>query len=290
MDFQDESYVRLYTRDTRTWLRLGFEGQCVLTFLIRKLDRAGVLDGIEEPAMDVALVTGIPVPIVEVGLARLLERGVVELHGAKLVMPNYVEAQNCRQTDRLRKAESRAVRSAQARVVTKRDDSGSQNVTESHQPSPTVTNGHPSLTDPSLTKPSSAGEAPDTRAPVSDIHPAPVPGLVVVGFAGTLQPSRWDQAAALPPRPPGPAKYGYDPDWGPTKANQARGHEIGLTDDEIWARWNSCRDKPYPHPFHSDEKQFNRELGWAAADKTKNSFQSRQAQKDFETPGHRRRA
>lgn len=144
-------------------------------------------------------------------------------------------------------------------------------------------------------------------APVSEIHPVPatdpdprnqtqtaqlppVPGLVVVGFAGPLQPSRWDQASALPSGPPGPSKFEYDPAWGPTKANQARGHELGLTDEEIWARWNSVRDKPYPRPFRDDEKQFNRELAWAAADKTKNSFQSRQAQKDFETPGHRRRA
>jgi hypothetical protein len=166
MNFEDESYVRLYTRDTSTWLRLGFEGQAVLVFLIRKLDRSGVLDGIEEPATDVALVTGVPLAIVEVGLPRLLERGVLTLRGTQLVMPNYVQAQNARQSDRVRKLESRARRAA---GVTFRDEE-SPTVTSGPPASPTVT---PILADPILAQPSSAD--PD-RAPEAP----PVPGLIRV--------------------------------------------------------------------------------------------------------------
>ena len=43
MNFEDEDYVRLYTRDTVTWELLGWEGHCVLTLMLRgKFDRAGV--------------------------------------------------------------------------------------------------------------------------------------------------------------------------------------------------------------------------------------------------------
>jgi hypothetical protein len=144
LDFADESYVRLFTRDTKTWLRLGFEGQAVLMFALRKLDRAGVLDGMDDPVSDLALVAGIPIDLVKVGLPRLLERGVFQLSGNRLVMPNFLEAQNCRQSDRLRKQESRSRR---------REDAldSSPLVTSGHQPSPSVT---PILADPILAEPS----------------------------------------------------------------------------------------------------------------------------------------
>lgn len=147
MEFSDESYVRLFVRDTKTWLRLGFEGQCVLMFTLRKLDRAGVLDGMEEPAEDLALMTGVPLAIVSVGLTRLLERGVFVLMGTSITMPNYVKAQNCRQSDKLRQQESRLRRSLEA--VTNRDGM-SPAVTSGHNSSPIVT---PSLAQPILTKP-----------------------------------------------------------------------------------------------------------------------------------------
>lgn len=123
MNFEDEPYVRLYVRDTKTWLRLGFEGQCVLMFLLRKLDKAGVLDGMDDLDSDVALVTGVPEAIVAIGMARLLERGVFQLAGNKLIMPNYLQAQNAIRTDKARQRDMREKRVAQARLVTPRDAS-----------------------------------------------------------------------------------------------------------------------------------------------------------------------
>lgn len=285
LDFSDESYVRLYTRDTKTWLRLGFEGQAVLMFLIRKLDRAGVLDGIEEPVADVSLVTGVPLGVVEVGLARLLERGVLERHEDRIVMPNYVEAQNCRQTDRLRKSESRASRSAQARLVTKRDPIASRSVTESHPPSPLVTNGHSNLSDPILAHLSKA-EREDARAQGSVPD---VPGLETV-HPGPLPQSKRERAECDAMTDKGNPRYEFTEGWTPTKANQARGHELGLTDEEIWARWEICKDKPFQTPFRSDVKQFNRELAFAAQDKTTVRFKSAKEREAFEMPGRERRA
>lgn len=156
MNFEDEPYVRVYVRDTKTWLKLGFEGQTVLLFVLRKLDRAGVLDGIDEPAADVALITGVPVAIVEAGLPRLLERGVLVLRGDRLIMPNYIEAQSCAKSDRLRQQEQRQRRrndsladSSANGAVTIRDDSSRDvtGVTNRHEPSQGVT---PILSVPSL--------------------------------------------------------------------------------------------------------------------------------------------
>ncbi|MEY4547640.1 MAG: hypothetical protein RL685_3835 [Pseudomonadota bacterium] len=132
MNFEDETYVRLYTRDTKTWLRLGFEGQAVLMLTLRKLDRSGVLDGIDDPASDLALVLGAPVELVRTGLQRLIDCGVIALADGQLVVPNFMQAQNCRQSDRIRKQKSRAERRSAALGT----------VTSRHRLSPAVTHGH----------------------------------------------------------------------------------------------------------------------------------------------------
>jgi hypothetical protein len=151
VNFEDEPYVRLYTRDTKTWLKLGFEGRVVLSLTLRKLDRAGVLDDIEDAA-DLALIIDAPAEFVRLGFARCVELDVFRLVDKRLVMPRYAEAQNCRQSDKLRKQESRARRrSAALEPVTTRD-SPSQDVTESHQQSPAVTVGHSIRADLSRTE------------------------------------------------------------------------------------------------------------------------------------------
>jgi hypothetical protein len=115
MNFEDEPYVRIYIRDTKTWLRLGWEGQSVFCLLWRKLDRAGVLDDVTDPVADVALITRMPEDVVRVGIERMLQLGVVEHRGSRLVGPRYVEAQTAIKSDRLRSAELRKRRRDLAR-------------------------------------------------------------------------------------------------------------------------------------------------------------------------------
>lgn len=136
MDFSDESYVRLYVRDTKTWLRLGFEGQCCLMFILRKLDKAGVLDGMDELTSDVALVTGVPESIVEIGMPRLLRWEVFQHVGNRLVMPNYLKAQNAIRTDKARQRDLREKRSSEARLVTLRDGAITLRDESSREPTP----------------------------------------------------------------------------------------------------------------------------------------------------------
>lgn len=168
MDYPHESYVRLYVRDSKTWLRLGWEGQALLCLLLRKLDRAGELDGLEDPIDDLSLITGMPSAIVTVGLERLLARGVLTLEGGRLCMPNFVWAQTCPKSDRLRQRESR-----ERRLVSERM---SQSVSQASQESAAVTNVTLSLAQPSLAKPNRReDEKLNSASPAQPKAPTPKP-------------------------------------------------------------------------------------------------------------------
>lgn len=147
MDFANEEYRRLYVRDTITWKRLGWEGQCVLVQILRKMDRAGVLDlGGLPPADAVALAVGTEISNIETGLGRILHLEVLKHAGDSLVWPKFVEAQTVSKTDKQRQRESRDRRRStsldEPAAVTKRDDSESRNVTDCHSSSQSVTRGH----------------------------------------------------------------------------------------------------------------------------------------------------
>jgi hypothetical protein len=94
MDWANERYVRLYTRDTTTWKLLGWQGQTVLMLMMRKLDRSGrlPLDGLE-PNELVQLHTGLPAEVGDAGAAACLRRKVFVVDGDELFMPNYRDAQ-----------------------------------------------------------------------------------------------------------------------------------------------------------------------------------------------------
>lgn len=116
MDWSDERYVRLYTRDTATWKLIRWEGQLVLMQILRKVDRAGVLDfGEEGPAAAISAITEVPLEIVEIGLQRLLSRGSVVVKDDALVLPKFLDAQEAKQSDKHRMKEYRARRRDQAR-------------------------------------------------------------------------------------------------------------------------------------------------------------------------------
>jgi len=152
MDFANEHYVRLYTRDTTTWKRLQFTGQTTLMHLLRKLDMAGVID-IEdmEPWEAVVLHCHVPAEIAKPGMAECLRLGVVLHRGRTLVAPNYRVANEVSKSDRQRQHESRERRRVRAMTenVPARDGA-EQSVTAGHHsssqnasgPSRNGANGH----------------------------------------------------------------------------------------------------------------------------------------------------
>ncbi len=158
MRWEDERYVRLYTRDTVAWRMLPWEGKALLPLILRKLDRAGLMPLEGHGAAGLAAIVELPLEVVEVGLAALEKDGCVRLVAGVLVSPNFIEAQEAAQSDAQRKRESRARArdlAAASRIVTGGHDSG-QNVTSGHVESRPVTSGHsvPSLSVPSLSDPS----------------------------------------------------------------------------------------------------------------------------------------
>lgn len=148
MDWPNERYVRLYTRDTPEWLCLPWQSRALWPNLLRKLDRAGVL-ATKLGAKGIAVLVSLPLEIVEPGLAGLLDDGCLEPHDLGYVAPNFLPAQEAAQTDAHRSREYRARR----RGITKRDGNVTkrgETVTEHHDASQAVT---PSLAVPSRTKP-----------------------------------------------------------------------------------------------------------------------------------------
>jgi hypothetical protein len=184
VDWANERYVRIYTRETADLLAVGWQGRLVWYELLRHVDRAGVIDTGGDLGI-VAEMLRVPVEIWEVGIERIRRRqGMVEITDGAIVIPNFLEAQEAKQSDKARQRESRARRRDLARAsgasdeaakaaarpdrysapsvdenVTIRDHKGSQDVTPGSQNldggSQRVTAGHsvPSLAVPCLADP-----------------------------------------------------------------------------------------------------------------------------------------
>jgi hypothetical protein len=113
MDWSNERYSRLYTRDTVTWKRWTWEARGAFCLLLRKVDRSGVLDtGTGDKVAALALMLEIPVEVAARSVDQWLGCGtmVETTHGYAL--PSFLAAQEARQSDRLRQEESRARRLA----------------------------------------------------------------------------------------------------------------------------------------------------------------------------------
>lgn len=107
MRWEDERYVRLYTRDTATWKLLPWQGRALLPLLLRKCDRAGIIDVGDDDTDGVAALVDLPTEVVEPGLAALVKRGVLEKSKGSLVFPKFIEAQEANKSDAARQKDSR---------------------------------------------------------------------------------------------------------------------------------------------------------------------------------------
>ena len=153
MNWSDERYVRLYTRDTVEWEMLPWQSRALWPLLLRKLDRASVLSLGRHGARGLAALVKLPPEVVEPGLAGLLSDGCIcyGADGSTIVAPNFIEAQEAAQSDKFRARESRERKRSEAQrgeSITKRDDASrnvtdeSRNVTDRHAPSHGVTPRH----------------------------------------------------------------------------------------------------------------------------------------------------
>lgn len=128
MRWEDESYVRLYKRETPEWAVLSWEARALFHEMLKKVDLAGILMVGKSGIRGLAGLVRMPVDVVERALHSddgLLADGCVVAIEGGFMMPNYVEAQQAKSSDRARKQEQRA-RARAAKLAT------SQSVTPSH--------------------------------------------------------------------------------------------------------------------------------------------------------------
>lgn len=146
MNWSEERYVRLYTRTTNDLLAFGPEGRHVWYELLRAADRAGVINtgGDLETMPELLRVTP---EVWAVGWPRILKRGCARVTERDIVITNYIEANEAKQSDAQRQRESRArrvargepERSSESRNVTSEVTKRDSSVTSGHTRSRLVT-------------------------------------------------------------------------------------------------------------------------------------------------------
>lgn len=142
MEWSEEKYVKLYVRDTVTWLSWPWQAKALWPLLMRKLDGAGMLEcGNTHPAKAVSLVVAMPLEVVEAGLVAILESGTLEKVPNGLLAPKFLEGQEARKSDALRQREARARRREDivSRKPAESGGSASHGVTRRHETSQPVT-------------------------------------------------------------------------------------------------------------------------------------------------------
>jgi hypothetical protein len=150
VDWSNERYARLYTRDTVTWRTWNWEARAVFCLLLRKVDRSGVLDHGGNADDAIALLLEVPRDVASRVRVQWEQTKTVEIGPTSLVLPHFLEAQEAAQSDRHRQQETRD-RRKQAAIdrarVTIRDEN-SDFVTNRHRASQVVTERHPSCAVP----------------------------------------------------------------------------------------------------------------------------------------------
>lgn len=147
MRWEEERYVRLYTRDTIDWLALTFEAQGLLALLLRKAGRAGIIPLGKRGKAGIAALLCHPTrgETVLPALEELLTDGCVVIRDNQLVFPNFVDAQETTSTPAQRKRDQRerdragAVMPAAGHAVTAPVTDVTPDVTSGHTVTPAVT-------------------------------------------------------------------------------------------------------------------------------------------------------
>jgi hypothetical protein len=173
--WEDERYVRIYTRDTPEWTALSWDARSVFWGLLRRCDRAGILRVGKAGLRALAGVIPAPLEVVERAVPELLADGCLLAADGAYIIPNFLRAQEAITTDAQRKRDQRErdrarmmaegvtgtpsaldkVAALERAGVTIGDAVSLVGVTPSHINAPPVTPGH---SVPSLTVPGRAGE------------------------------------------------------------------------------------------------------------------------------------
>lgn len=175
MRWEDEPYVKLFSRDTPTWVAMSWQAKALLPLLMRKVDKAGLMECGQLGRSAVSLMTGLPEEVTVVGLESLERLGVTAWHGNTLEIPNFEEAQEARASDIARKRESRARAKKKLRAEPQPTEISTPRVTRGHTESQPVTPRHPSPDTTDTPAAEAAATPPKSHVPVRFEKPATEP-------------------------------------------------------------------------------------------------------------------
>jgi len=287
MRWEDERYVRLYTRDTPEWTLMSWEARSLFSLLLRAVDRAGILSLGRSGLKGVASLLRMPLEVVERAMPELLDDGCVAIVDAVLVIRNFIEAQEAVQSDaaRQRVARERArdkTRAAELGILKEREEehNPSHGVTDESrdvtEPSRAVTRGHAASRDVTLyrTVPSSfVSASAATPEPVGSAQPHPPPESVESGEGIQGSPGAGDETAPLARQEPHPAPSA--PRKGPRKAKAKAEVEVPSSDatgDEVEAFLQTWRingdEAEIQHFLDHHRSKGSRFRDWGAAWRT----------------------
>jgi hypothetical protein len=106
VNWGDERYVKIFTRDTDSWLVWSWETRSLWCLLLRKVDRSGVIET-RRGAKGIAAIVQMPLDVVERCLRELLDDGCLVADERGFLVPNYIDAQETPQSDAQRQRTSR---------------------------------------------------------------------------------------------------------------------------------------------------------------------------------------
>lgn len=98
MNWSDEHYVKVYTRETPNWAMLPWQSRALFLLILKKADKAGLIDLGKDHLRSLAAYLAVPIDFAEPGLAGLLAAGTCELRDGVLITPKFLEAQEARKT------------------------------------------------------------------------------------------------------------------------------------------------------------------------------------------------
>lgn len=267
MRWEDERYVRVYTRDTGDWLDLSFEAQALFLLLLRKVDRIGELRlGKRGRSAIAALVGHLGRESLTAALDELLTDGCVQLReDGVLFVRNFLKAQEAPKSSTERKREQRERDAALAAAKPQMSRVSRSDVTErdtrdighsGHEMSPRAV--------PSRAVPSEPVRV--TADPVSAPGALNLPGLAEAAVPGRRAEDRPPPRPRLEPtvepiedewdvqlKAAWKGVRGSDYDWKTKKDGDAVRDLLRLSNGSLSTAltvWRKALGRPFPHCRH----------------------------------------
>lgn len=241
VDWSNEEYVRIYTRETGDDLDLSWEALALWRAMLVKFDKSGLIAA-KNGWLSIARLTRIPADIVERAGPELVRDGRIRSVDGGFFAPNFTEAQTASKSDKVRQRESRDRRRRDAQLQAESSNAShmqSHAVTGCHEQS---RGGHSESRNVTLC--SADPLPPDASALRPGDTPAS-PGKQQGAFEAFA--AKVDDAVKARDR-----KVKLAPDWKPSRSEanleaeaEATGRGVNLTDEfkrmRDWAKANSAK-------------------------------------------------